>query len=215
MVNNNKGAILLVTIVSMMILTIIGYITLQMASSQAVTDTYDQAKIRTEYAAEGMVERARGYIEYVKVKYSTVTASSKGDVGFGSGSGKGYLVSMTMSSPHERWFLLENAEDGNEVKEGHVFDSSMYPYIYAGDIYCEHVNGSESEPLHGIAYHNSGTERTYRIVCVAYATVNSADTGMIVSTATYYFYTKHESPTDTDGLEKHDTKYFYLGWRRS
>ncbi|MBR6297649.1 MAG: hypothetical protein IKR34_00220, partial [Candidatus Gastranaerophilales bacterium] len=65
MINNNKGAILLVTVVSMMILTIIGYITLQMVTSQGVTDTYEQARIRTEYAAEGIVERAKGYIKYI------------------------------------------------------------------------------------------------------------------------------------------------------
>ena len=48
-IKNNKGGILVITIVSMMILTIIGYVTLKMLSKQNVIDAYDQAKMKTDY----------------------------------------------------------------------------------------------------------------------------------------------------------------------
>lgn len=229
MINNNKGAILLITVVSMMILTIIGYITLQMVSSQGVMDTYDQTKIRVDYAAEGMVERARGYIEYLVVQKSTPTPnpSSYGDVGF---SGKGLLYSMVDGSADNKWFLLENAEGVDSVKRGHVFDNSMYPNIYAGDIYCELVTGEEDGFVFGTDVNSdqqlkskvfilNPTEnpncQTYRIVAVASATVNVAGGTVIASTVTYYFNCRHYVDKNADGtIENHITRRYSMGWRK-
>ena len=227
MINNNKGAILLITVVSMMILTIIGYITLQMVSSQGVMDTYDQTKIRVDYAAEGMVERARGYIDYIVVKKSTPTStvSAYGDVGFGANSGRGFLYSIVDGAVDNKWFLLENAEDDNQVMEGHVFDDSMYPYIYAGDIYCEFVKTPVDGFINGIDVHNNifdlnldptanPKHQTFRIVAVASATVSAAGGSVIVSTAVYYFNVEHEVDMDANNIENHKTRNYSMGWRK-
>ncbi|WP_372519154.1 hypothetical protein [Candidatus Ruminimicrobiellum ovillum] len=233
MINNNKGAILLITVVSMMILTIIGYITLQMVSSQGVMDTYDHTKIRVDYAAEAIVERARGYIDYLVVQKSTPMPTpvigSYGDVGSG---GKGLLYSMVDGSVDNRWFLLENAEGVDSVKRGHVFDNSMYPNIFAGDIYCEFVTEEEDgfvlgtdvssdQQLKSKVFILNPTSdenpkcQTYRIVAVASATVNVAGGTVIVSTVTYYFNSRHYVDKNADGtVEKHVTKQYSMGWRK-
>ena len=220
MIKNNKGAILVVTIVSMMILTIIGYVTLQMVSNQNVMDTYDQTKIRVDYAAEGIVERARGYIDYITMKKSTSTPASDGDIG---AAARGYLSSVVDSSAGQKWLLLETAEDIDCVKKAHEYDSSMYPHIRAGDIYCEHVDGTHD----GIDCPNletvldDGTKvivRSYRIIANAYAKVNVAGGSDITSTVAYYFCSKHKiTSEDIEGItvEHHETSYHSLGWRKS
>ena len=216
MIKNNKGAILVVTIVSMMILTIIGYITLQMVSNQNVMDTYDQTKIRVDYAAEGIVERARGYIDYITLEKSTVTASAMGDIGVG----RGYLSHEVESSLDQKWFLLENAEDGNQIKGAEVYDNSIYPNIFAGDIYCEPVlvETDGIVPINTDDLTNRVFRRSYRIVVNAYATVNAAGGSNIVSTVACYFYAEHRI-TDVDNggvtIEQHVTTYHILGWRKS
>ena len=221
MIKNNKGAILVVTIVSMMILTIIGYITLQMVSNQNVMDVYDQTKIRVDYAAEGIVERARGYIKYIIEKNFRDYAEPMvvGDIG----TGRGIIASAVDSSVDQKWFLLELPEDVNPVQAGDTIDNTMHPPILAGDIYCEHVDG-----LHeGINCTNTeitaadGTQvitRSYRIVATAYATVDAAGGSEITSTVSYYFMTEHRiSMENISGEEKevHRTDLHLLGWRKS
>ena len=222
MIKNNKGAILVVTIVSMMILTIIGYITLQMVSNQNVMDVYDQTKIRVDYAAEGIVERARGYIKYIKdVHYvNDSLAMVTGDIG----AGRGIVASAVDSSVDQKWFLFELPEDVNPVQAGDTIDNTMHPPILAGDIYCEHVDG-----LHeGINCPNTeitaadGTQvitRSYRIVATAHAMVDAAGGSEITSTVSYYFMTEHIitkgiSPSGGE-TENHETNFHLLGWRKS
>lgn len=222
MINNNKGAILLVTIVSMMILTIIGYITLQMTSSQGVADTYEQAKIRVEYAAEGMVERARGYIEYIVAVANvpqTPATMEFGDIGFGANSGAGTLFSR-VSSAGGKWFLFENGVDPNYGNAGTVdsIDNSMYPAINTR-VWCEFVNtninegiGDHGNEVHPHTFVAGGVDnmQTYRIVCEATTVVNAADVGTITSTVRYYFNTEHNVNNGN-----HTTTYHFLGWRKS
>lgn len=237
MINNNKGAILLVTIVSMMILTIIGYITLQMTASQGVADTYDQARMRVGYAAEGIVERARGYIEYI-VANSTEPKSPGntryGDVGDyppGSGFVNSRVRRAFDTRSDGRWYLFDGVVDSKNHHYGvngyydldHIaFDNSMYPEIHV-TVWCQIA----TETIRGItssggdysprSFSGSGpgnNKQTCKIVGVASATVNASGIGVIVSTVTYYFNTEHTVDNDEDGVEFHDTNYLFVGWRK-
>ena len=221
MIKNNKGAILVVTIVSMMILTIIGYITLQMVSNQNVMDTYDQTKIRVDYAAEGIVNRARGYIDYVidaKLEQNPPTGAGLidgfvyGDVGT-----NGYLYNMVESKG--KWEMFnENTIDPDMAAYGfvdkhHPFDNSMYPNVYAR-VYCEFVNASTD----GFTVNNTLQEQTYRIVGIASATVKAAGGSVIVSTVACYFNTMRvDISTTIGGVNGTYIEYRrqLRGWRKS
>lgn len=228
MINNNKGAILLVTVVSMMILTIIGYITLQMVTSQGVTDTYEQARIRTEYAAEGIVERAKGYIKYIVEQNMLSEEEAVGGV-FGDFGGNppvsGFLFSkVNGSSGQHGWNIFEGVVDpktlhygDNSGKVSDVFDDSVHPVIHARAS-CEFVTGQiegagrNGKKVNTFAF-PATDKQTYKIVGVAYTTVNAADVGVIVSTVTYYFNT--ERKTDSiNGKTKYTNDRTTLVWRK-
>lgn len=223
MINNNKGTILVITIVSMMILTIIGYITLQMVSSQNVVDTYDQTKVRVDYAAEGIVERAKGYINFVvdknKVPISSATVQAGytiyGDVG-DNPTGSGYLYSRVASATDGKWELLNDGsldlvDYGGPVSE--VIDSDMYPYIHAS-VYCEFLNPPPPEE-NGVTAIHTGTEQTYKIVGTAWADVSAADGSRIETTVICYFKTVQ---ADLETSDAYKIDYVYnreiLGWRK-
>ncbi len=225
MIKNNKGAILLITVVSMMILTIIGYITLQMVSSQGVMDTYAQTKVRVDYAAEAIVERARGYIDYYTRKYSapetapmSVPGGIKplwGDVGRGGNAGNGMLFSIV--SDRGRWFMLEDTEDNEVTYSPPLFDDTMYPNVSAR-VYCEAVTGEVDgfSNINDTPDADGNMRKTYRIVGVASANVDTADGSLIVSTVTCYFYTKKRViGTDDDFANKVEITNHIRGWRKS
>ena len=231
MINNNKGAILLVTIVSMMILTIIGYITLQMTASQGVTDTYDQARIRVGYAAEGIVERARGYIDYMRVSKSTpvpnpAPASGEfGDIGYNP-NGSGILFSKVHEAPGGRWFLFEGVTDadahyGVNGSVHDLFDSSIYPEIRT-TVWCQiatetikgiRSNGGDYSPVNYPGPNPTHFKmQTFKIVGIASATVNASGIGVIVSTVTYYFNMIHT--VSSGDVKIHETRERFLAWRK-
>lgn len=235
MIRNNKGAILVVTIVSMMILTIIGYVTLQMVSNQNVMDTYNQTKIRVDYAAEGIVEKARGYIDYYTNKHyvdedHTVPIPGSddafwGDVGSGSSIGNGMLYSIMYGDLHgdDKWFVFKNTQDdasGVLSTENTLFDNSVYPNVFA-DVYCEIVDIS-TEGFTNInntvdPTDNNAIIRSYRLVGIASATVSAANGSVIVSTATCYFYTKKLVLDDSSDANKKKIEItnHIRGWRKS
>ncbi|GEM_PF-4493667 len=228
MIKNNKGAILLITIVSMMILTIIGYITLQMVSSQGVMDTYDQTKIRVDYAAEAIVERARGYIDFVverNMAQFPETAHDPdgnfGDLGVLPFRGQGYLFSAVANTVGGQWSLFNDGSlfsiaYGGGVPE--VIDSSMYPHIHAS-VYCEFLNPPPSTENGIIAHTYNPTEtnprQTYKIVGTAWADVSVANGSRIESTVIYYFETTQFKDAPTAGGNtrlRNDIRM--LGWRK-
>lgn len=234
MIRNNKGAILVVTIVSMMILTIIGYVTLQMVSNQNVMDTYNQTKIRVDYAAEGIVEKARGYIDYYTNKHyvdedhtASIPGSDDvfwGDVGRGSSIGNGMLYSIMYEDLHgdDKWFVFKNTQDdasGVLSTENTLFDNSVYPNVFA-DVYCEIVDISTegfTNINNTVDPTDNGIIRSYRLVGIASATVSAANGSVIVSTATCYFYTKKLVLDDSSDANKKKIEItnHIRGWRKS
>ena len=227
MIRNNKGAILVVTIVSMMILTIIGYVTLQMVSNQNVMDTYNQTKIRVDYAAEGIVEMARGYIDFLVDKYKLPEAGPSGlegtttvfwgDYGDAGDPSHGKLSSI-LSRHGGRWDNPFQDNEGGDLDvqlETPLVDDSMYPKIYSS-VYIEIVD----DPMDGFSLdmHNSSNgdwlRKAYRIVGIASATVSAANGSVIVSTATCYFYTEQINVGDDTKKEIKITNHI-RGWRKS
>jgi hypothetical protein len=231
MIKNNKGTILLITIVSMMILTIIGYITLRMVSSQGVMDTYAQTKVRVDYAAEGIVERAKGYIAYVVDKNfipsgTVVTDGILGDKG--DNPGYGTLFSKVQAAGGS-WDLFnaeiiddDLSEYGGRVNPNDPFDD-MFPRVFAS-VKCEFVNILDPEAIDdGITdIHNfeqeviSGDptpEQTYRIVGIARATVSAADGSEIVSIVKCYFNTERVD-SDSSTNANYTNVRTIIGWRK-
>ena len=217
-IKDNKGGILVITIVSMMILTIIGYVTLQMFSKQNVIDSYDQAKIRTDYCAEGIVEKARGYIDYVVAKnfvtkdnaiydglnfygnnniFGDIAKDAFGHTGYYDIAG--YIHAAVSQSTDQRWRLFNDPDydhydhDYGYVNEKLVFDNSMHPKVYAS-VYCEFADDYEDYYVNGISTHAFSPydpKQTYKIVGIASTTLNVAGGTLIVSTVTYYFETEN------------------------
>lgn len=234
MINNNKGAILLVTVVSMMILTIIGYITLQMVTSQGVTDTYEQARIRTEYAAEGIVERAKGYIKYIveqnMLSEGEAVGGVFGDFGYYPNA-SGFLFSKVREeSEHNEhgWKIFEGVVDpinhhygfnGSFDLDHIAFEDSIYPVIHAR-VWCEFVKNKikgadKGNDLNIHMFSSTGDKKqTYKLVGVAYTTVNAADVGVIVSTVTYYFNTERKPDDSIDGKTKYTNDRTTIIWRK-
>jgi hypothetical protein len=225
---NDKGAILVVTIVSMMVLTIIGYVVMQMFSMQNVLDTYDQTKIRVDLAAEGIVERARGYLTYIvkekedrNYKHDHLLSVNKrvGD-NYGAHHEEGYLYEKVRTA--SKWYLLR--DDELKLPQNVAFDGRMYPPVFAS-VYCEFVNSSAEGVAASAGAYNG--EKTYRIVGIASSTVNVAGGTLITSKATCYFRTYYgytttviETEVHTGGVKevftckdiRHDIKF--LGWRK-
>ncbi|MBQ3834667.1 MAG: pilus assembly PilX N-terminal domain-containing protein, partial [Elusimicrobia bacterium] len=187
---NDKGAILVVTIVSMMVLTIIGYVVMQMFSMQNVLDTYDQTKIRVDLAAEGIVERARGYLTYIvkekedrNYKHDHLVSVGKfiGD-NHGSNHKNGYLYEklngQSGAKKQKKWYLLK--DDELKLPENVAFDGRMYPPVFAS-VYCQFVEDTQSG-ISGSPGAGDGVQ-LYKLVGVASATVNVAGGTLITSVA--------------------------------
>ena len=73
--NSNKGSILPVTVVAMLIMVALGLVCLQMFQAENIIQVQQQTKVRTFYAAEGAIEMFRGFIAY----QSDNTANLRGD----------------------------------------------------------------------------------------------------------------------------------------
>ena len=207
-IKNNKGGILVITLVSMMILTIIGYVALKMFASQNVMDAYDQAKMRTDYCAEGIVERARGYIDYV-VEKNVVTdptfhGGHYGDLGE---SGQGYLFTVVSQSPanppnDHQWELFNETAASQPASIHYRVDGDYgavdrkipvddsYPKVYA-NVYCTFVNSDTD----GIKVSDFPSDQIYKLVGVASTTIDVAGGTLVVSTVTCYFRTHNEVQT--------------------
>lgn len=186
---NDKGTILPVTIVAMTIMMIIGVICLQMFSAQNILDTYDQAKIRTFYSAEGAIEMMRGYIDLaVNVNLDPV-------YGDNHSSGRGYVNLKTSAG---NWTPLNNAAE-HPVLSTDYFDGTMYPGIKVS-AYCSRLTNAdfslispEIPAVTAASYgnYNAGANCAYKIVAIASTThKTNLATQLIVSTVTYYFATK-------------------------
>ncbi len=202
---NKKGTILPVTIVSMTIMMTIGIICLQMFSAQNILNTYDQAKLRTFYSAEGAVEMMRGYIDYAVAHNSNATYGDNHE------SGKGFLNWKTKTG---KWEPLKSGAEHPVL--ANYFDSTMHPKIKAS-AYCERLTAAEISSIAVevpavAAYNNyaSGEQCAYKIVAIASTThKTNLATQLIVSTVTYYFATKRRM----DGSKiVHDRKF--VCWRR-
>lgn len=207
-IKNNKGGILVITIVSMMILTIIGYVTLKMLSKQNVIDAYDQAKMKTDYYAEGIVERARGYIDYVVEK--NMEPSPNGDDAYGdlgdkyAGHYAGYLYTAVSKSPDNHWELFNETAASQPTDSNYRVDAeygavnkhtpvdNSYPRVYA-NVYCEFLEDYDDD---GDVWPKkfdpaAGSEvQTYKLVGVASTTIGVAGGTLVISTVTYYFETR-------------------------
>lgn len=222
MIKNNKGAILVITIVSMMILTIIGYITLQMVSSQGVMDTYEQTKVRVDYAAEGIVERAKGYIEFVvnrnlvtEAEADAIADSVFGDLGKDAASKVfGYLFyRVTQAGGSWDLFNSEVVDDdlaayGGRVSPNEPFDNA-FPRVFAS-VKCEFVPATEN----GIPVINNPPDvQIYKIVGTARAVVDTADGSEIASTVTCYFRTNRAS-NNVNGKTHYANNRTIIGWRK-
>lgn len=205
-IKNDKGGILVITIVSMMILTIIGYVTLQMLSKQNTLDIYDQAKLKTDYYAEGIVEKARGYIDYVVERNMEFSPDDTNDYSFGDigDNHAGYLYTVVANSPESGWKLFNEtaasqpADDGDYgAVDPNIPVDDSYPKVYAS-VYCKFVNEDEGGIEHKTFVQNVEDDQTYKLVGVASTTLNVAGGSLVISTVTYYFRTHRDIQDGVD-----------------
>lgn len=215
MILDNKGAILPVTIVAMLIMLIIGLVCLQIFSSQNILDTYDQIKQRTFYSAEGSVEMVRGFIDY-SVNAHLVGGSDNHE------GGAGYLFSRTKNT---NWYPLETVGDCTAFATTKVFDGTMYPNINCR-AYCARIStkdelkdlrNNKKVIFPGVTEDNVVSDRdhcAYKIVAIASSThKTNLGTNLIVSTLTYYFCTEMVNNGTVDNPIIEHKKYFVC-WRR-
>lgn len=207
---NDKGTILPVTIVAMTIMMIIGIICLKIFSSQNILDTYDQAKIRTTYSAEGVVEVMRGYIQYA------VNVNKDPMYGDNHHSGRGYINWKTSAG---NWTPLNNATE-YPVLAADFFDGTMYPGIKVS-AYCSRLSAadfnllsSEYPAVNATSYgnYNAGENCAYKIVAIASTThKTNLATQLIVSTVTYYFATKRTVIPIINYINRQN---YFICWRK-
>jgi len=179
---------------------IIGMVCLQMFTAQNILNTFDETKKRTLYAAEGMTEAFRGYVE------SETAANLKAD-GDSWNSTDGFLYMNVSAAPGGKW---------SPFTMGTNYDTYMYPDIKAS-AYIEEItsfagedNGTQIHSgLRPVAVNNHPQSVYYKIVGIASATVNLQ---LIVSTVTYYFYTVRAG--DGVGVPYSHVKHF-RSWRKS
>jgi len=168
MIKKNKGAILIVTVISMFILTIIGLVSLEMFVSQNALVATDVAKVRTFYAADGVVEMMRGYI----IKNSSETAVN--------------FLDTNVPYPSGDWTVASNVIN-NAIVAG--YDTTpTFPVV------CAHVELQRAPIAPNSLYVDFSTTTTvqyYRIMGVSSVTVNS---DVIYSTVSYYFYVSNATP---------------------
>jgi len=204
--SNNRGSILAVTVVAMIIMMTIGLICLQMFYAQNVISTYDQIKLRTFYSAEGAIELARATID------SVVEAHKVGAIDINN-----YLFMMTTSD----WYMLETVNGCPLFSSNKCFDGTMYPDVNCRvyckclgslDIACNYRNVNFYREK-GIPFPFLGDkDYGYEIVAIASATYKTnLSQKVVVSTLTYYFCTV-SSYTNVSGTltptTDHNKRYF-------
>lgn len=241
MLRNKKGTVLVVAIVAIMIMIIIGMICLQMYANQNIIDTYDQARIRTFYTAEGAIEMMRGYINK---KLAETRDPVKGDI-------SNFLVKVTPfvtgTKKTTDWYPFIRKNPANyqvpvlvDSDNGNIdipFDGTMYPPIYVSvtlhrlykksssdsdknrisslllsDITPDKFYASKADPAN--AYDDPDYSPAYEIVAIASTTHRTSLSSAVISTTLrYYFWTKY---TNTGTVDNPCIVYEkkFVGWRK-
>ncbi|MDD5021272.1 MAG: hypothetical protein PHR82_03925 [Endomicrobiaceae bacterium] len=168
MIKNNNGAILIVTVISMFILTIIGFISLEMFVAQNALVATDVAKVRTFYAADGIVEMMRGYInvtcpDHLTINYVDAAVPASGDWVSGSSA-----VNAAVASGYDTTPTFPVVFAKVEVRRAPVPPNALY-----------------------VDFSTTTVVQYYRIMGVSSVTVNS---DVIYSTVSYYFYVSSITP---------------------
>jgi len=162
MIKNNKGAVIITTIVSMFILTIIGFVCIEMFIAQNMLVAADVAKIRTFYAADGVAEMLRGQMNKVCPDSTTNYLDSS-------------IPPLGSTAPWSGATVINNAISGG-------YDTTpTFPIIFAR-VEIRRVN---SPPSSYVDFSTTTAVQYYRIMGVCSVTVNS---NVIYSTVSYYFY---------------------------
>ncbi|MDD3065969.1 MAG: hypothetical protein PHT24_06915 [Endomicrobiaceae bacterium] len=162
MIKNNKGAVIIITVVSMFILTIIVFVCIEMFIAQNMLVAADVAKIRTFYAADGVAEMLRGQINKVCPDSTT-----------------NYLDSTI--PPLGSGTLWSGATVINNAIAAGYDTTPTFPVVCAR-VEIRRVN---SPPSSYVDFSTTTAVQYYRIMGVSSVTVNS---NVIYSTASYYFY---------------------------
>lgn len=222
MINNKKGTILVVAVTAMIIMILIGLVCMQLYYNQSIIDSYDATKKRTFYSAEAGVEMMKGYI-LRKIEENKAAHSSgavTGDVSAGSeGHKKGFLVDK-MPNVGSTWSPFAAGKEFPALKEN--FDATMHPAIVTS-VYVKRLGSTDVTSLGKFYY--KGVETSFGTVGnaansdrKAYVIISEAkaagyktalNTGAIVTTIKYYFYTNHAGTGA--GPFSHDP--ITIGWR--
>lgn len=236
MLNNSKGTVLVVAVVSMMIMMIIALVCLQIYTNQGIIDTYDQIKMRTFYSAEGAVEIMRAHID----KQMELNRSEYGDHIITNS--RTFLATVTPCTTKEGAIVSTDWEPFSKQAyyDRHViysdpvlendFDGTMYPGVKAV-VYLHRLVSSDFNRVNtllavpiSIDYftsnldheQNIGTfpkKKAYEIV--ATATANFKTTlginNVVSTTVRYYFKTETTLTPGTTPL--YSTTKKCVGWR--
>lgn len=169
MIKNNKGAVIIVTVVSMFILTIIGFVCIEMFIAQNMLVAADVAKIRTFYAADGVVEMLRGQINRFCPDGTT-----------------NYLdAAIPPLGSTASW---SRATEVNTIIAAGYDTTPTFPVVCAR-VEIRRVN---SPPSSYVDFTTTTLNvQYYRIMGVSSVTVNS---DVIYSTVSYYFYVSSMTP---------------------
>jgi len=168
MIKNKKGSILVITVISMFILTIIGFICLEMFVSQNILIATDVAKIKTFYAADGVVEMLRGYINANYPETGTNTFDLAVPASGVWALGSNYINNLFVSG-------YDDVTTRNPIFAKVELRRAPVP---PNTLYVDFATTTAS-----IQY--------YRIMGVSSVTVNS---DVIYSTVSYYFYISNATP---------------------
>ncbi len=161
MIKNKKGSILVITVISMFILTIIGFICLEMFVSQNILIATDVAKIKTFYAADGVVEMLRGYINANYPETGTNTFDAAVPPSAPWDAGPNYINNLFVSGYDD--VTTRNPIFAKvELRRAPVPPNTLY-----------------------VDFSTTTVVQYYRIMGVSSVTVNS---DVIYSTVSYYFY---------------------------
>lgn len=230
MITNKKGTILPITVIAMVIMMIIGLISLKMFQVRNTLMTEDILKLRLFYSAEGCVEIMRAGID-------KLFGENKDSSGYSSNK-SGYLAGIFPVNTKK--YILEG-EKFSVFSSNKCFEE-LYENGYKSSprilcrVYCECLGnagslwGSSGERVvphyrkNGITFPDLTNALNpdfdeyyyYRIVAESSATYKSfLGTKLMVSTVTYYFYTKLITERDTSGNEKYKHEIYFAGWRRN
>ncbi|GEM_PF-2247215 len=169
MIKNNKGAVIIVTVVSMFILTIIGFVCIEMFIAQNMLVAADVAKIRTFYAADGVVEMLRGQINRFCPDDNLTNYVDAAIPPLGSTAA---------------W---SRATEINTIIAAGYDTTPTFPVVCAR-VEIRRVN---SPPSSYVDFSTTTAVQYYRIMGVSSVTVNS---DVIYSTVSYYFYVSSMTP---------------------